>query len=137
MIAWYTMQSKQSNTNQFSKWPKWTTKVAWQMGHEAQCLKMSNHANTQIYKTMQVLAWVDKAKYLWIIITEHFDWSPHINSIVTKANRCLGFIKRSISNCPHELRELAYLSLVRSQLEYACVVWDTYQIKDISNLEKV
>ncbi len=26
---------------------------------------------------------------------------------------------------------------MRSQLEYTCVAWDPYQIKDISNLEKV
>ena len=71
------------------------------------------------------------------MITEELDWSPHINDISTKANKCLGFIKRNISNCPQEFREMAYLPLVRSQLEYACVAWDPHKIKDISNLEKV
>jgi hypothetical protein len=71
------------------------------------------------------------------MITEEIDWNPHINNTVTKANKCLGFIKRNISNCPQELREMAYLSLVRSQLEYACVAWDPHKIKDISNLERV
>ncbi len=71
----------------------------------------------------QVLAQADKVKYLGVMITEDLDWSPHINSIVTKANRCIGFMKRNISNYSQELRQLAYLSLVRSQLEYACVVW--------------
>ncbi len=47
------------------------------------------------------------------------------------------FIKRNISNYTQELRELTYLSQLRSQLEYAYVVWDPYQIKNISNLEKV
>ncbi len=80
---------------------------------------------------------VDKAKYLGVMITEHLDHNPHINSIITKENRYLDFIKRNFSNCPQELRELAYISLVTLQLEYACDAWDPYQIKDISNLEKV
>ncbi len=37
-------------------------------------------------------------------------------------------------NTAQELRELAYLTLVRSQLENA---WDQYKIKYISNLAKV
>ncbi len=43
--------------------------------------------------------------------------------------------KTHISNCPQELRELAYLSSVKSQIEYACVAWDPDQIKDISNIK--
>ncbi len=76
-----------------------------------------------------VLSQVAKAKYFEIMITTNLNWNPHINSIVTKANRCTGFIKQYISNCPQQLKEL-----VRSQLEYAC---DPYQIKEISILEKV
>ncbi len=37
--------------NQFPKRFRWTTNMGWQMGHEGQCLKMSNHENPQIYKT--------------------------------------------------------------------------------------
>ncbi len=115
------------------------------MGFEVQCLKIANHAKSDLHLQknstfytlkMQILAQVDKAKYLSLMMTEILDWSPHINSIVTNANRCNGFIKRNISNCPQEHKQLVYLSLVRSQLEYACVAWDPDQIKDISNLEK-
>ncbi len=85
----------------------------------------------------QVLAQVDKAKYLGVMIMEDLDWKPHIISIVTKANRCIGYINKNISNCQQELREMAYFSLVRTLLEYACVAWEPYKIKDTSNLEKI
>ncbi len=45
--------------------------------------------------------------------------------------------KEKIRNCPQELKELAYLFLLRSQLECTCVAYDPYKTKDISNLEKV
>ncbi len=35
------------------------------------------------------------------------------------------------------LHNYKIVSLVRSQLEYACIAWDPYQIKYISNLENV
>ncbi len=56
----------------------------------------------------QIVAQVEKAKYILSIIIETFDWSPHINSISTNANRCIGFIKRNTSNCPQELLKLTY-----------------------------
>ncbi len=92
----------------------------------------------EIFYTLNnnVLAQVDKAKYIGVMITETLAWNFDITQYSNKANICLGFIKRNISNWSQELRQLAYLSLVRSQLEYACVVWEPYQIKDISNVEK-
>ena len=56
-----------------------------------------------------------------------------INNISKKANSTLGFIRRNQKNCPFECRKLAYISLVRSTLEYGSVVWDPY----INAIEKV
>ncbi len=53
----------------------------------------------QIYRSTKSLE-IDKAIYLGFMITDTLDWGPHINSIVTKANRYIHFIKRNISNCP-------------------------------------
>ena len=128
----------QKDLDELQKWAdRWGMKF-----NASKCQIMRIHRSTKPLERFytinkQVLAQVEKAKYLGVMITEELDWSPHINNTITKANKCLGFIKRNVSNCPQELREMAYLSLVRSQLEYACVAWDPHKIKDISNLEKV
>ncbi len=70
------------------------------------------------------------------MIIENLDFNPHRSSIVTKANICISFINRNISNWPKQSRELAYLSPVRSQFEYG-VIWDPYQMKNISRLDYV
>ena len=64
-------------------------------------------------------------------------WSSHINKICDKANSSLGFIRRNLKHCHVKFRETAYISLVRSVLEYSCSVWDPYHEKDIAKLEKV
>ena len=47
-------------------------------------------------------------------------------------------IGRIISaSCHHKFKETAYISLVRSLLEYSCSVWDPYHEGDISRIEKV
>ncbi len=84
-----------------------------------------------------MLEQVEKSKYIGAMIAVYLDLNHHINSIVrvTKANRCLGFIERN-SKCLLELRELAYLCLLGSQLEYTCIAWHPYQIINIPNLER-
>ncbi len=60
----------------------------------------------------QVLAQVDKATYLGVmILTEYLDWSPQINDIVTKANKCSSFINRNISDCPQTTQRAGLLIL--------------------------
>jgi len=44
---------------------------------------------------------------------------------------------RGHTKCPQKLRELAYISLIRSKLEYCAAVWDRYLIKDINILEGI
>jgi len=34
-------------------------------------------------------------------------------------------------------QQLAYFSLVRPQLEYACTIWSPWQRRDVQNIEKV
>ena len=46
-------------------------------------------------------------------------------------------MKRNLKHCPQDSRRTAYLSLVRSTLEYSSIVWDPYLQKDIDKLEKV
>ena len=39
--------------------------------------------------------------------------------------------------CPQKLQEIAYASLVRSNLEYSSIVWDPHFQKDIDALQKI
>ena len=49
----------------------------------------------------------------------------------------MGFLRRNLSNCPKELKGLAYITLVWSKLEYAACVWNPHLEKDIKQLEGV
>ena len=66
-------------------------------------------------------------KYLCITISEDLQWHEHVATTSAKANKVLGFLRRNLRGCPKDLKQLAYFSLIRSKLEYACVVWDPYQ----------
>ena len=50
-----------------------------------------------------------------------------------KANRSLGVIKRNLSKCPENVKEQAYLTLVRPQLEYVDVA---HGIRTFKNRKK-
>ena len=41
------------------------------------------------------------------------------------------------TKCPSKLKETAYLSLLRSNLEYAATIWDPNYVRDIDSLEQV
>ena len=58
-------------------------------------------------------------------------------AIVSKATRTLNFLKHNLSNCSREVKESAYLTMVRPQMEYASAVWDPYYNSHIQQLEKI
>ena len=84
-----------------------------------------------------VLQEVDQAKYLGVNITRELQWSGHITSTTGKANSSLAFLGRNLKDCPQKLKEMAYISLVRSVLEYSSSIWDPCHAKDISSIERI
>ena len=56
--------------------------------------------------------------------TSSFSWSSHIKTAVSKANRLLGLIRRTLgTDAPIQAKLLLYTSLVRSALSYASIIW--------------
>ena len=84
-----------------------------------------------------ILEEVENNPYLGLQISNNLQWTNHINNIVKKASSTLGFIQRNLKHAPKESKKTAYISLVRSTLEYGCVVWDPYLKADIDRLERI
>lgn len=85
----------------------------------------------------QVLEGVKEAKYLGVSVSNDLSWSPHVNSVFKRANSTLGFLRRNLRRCPSSLKETAYVTLVRSVLEYAAPIWDPNLAKDTQKLESI
>ena len=64
-------------------------------------------------------------------------WKAHITDIATRANQRLGFLRRNLGGCPYRLRELGYISLVRSLMEYSGGIWDSTVGSECDMLERV
>ena len=84
-----------------------------------------------------VLENVDNIKYLGVTITNDLKWNTHISNICTKANRTLGFLRRTLFSCPQNVKEAAYKGMVLPILEYGSSVWDPHPDKLQEELEKV
>ena len=80
---------------------------------------------------------VTQERYLGVILTQSLSWSNHISQVSVKANQKLGIIKRNLKGSPQELKRLAYITLVRSGMEYASPVWEPSTSKDQDTLERV
>ena len=69
----------------------------------------------------QILEVVTSAKYLGVDISSGLSWNSNINRITGNANRTLGYIRRNIKSKNQKVRETAYNTLVRPQLEYGAL----------------
>ena len=84
-----------------------------------------------------ILAEVTQAKYSGLRISSDLSWEPHISPITSEVHQRLGFVRRNLSGSPQKCCETAYISLVRSQLEYCCTIWDPTLQKHQSALEHI
>ena len=109
----------------------------WGMRLNAQILS-SRSKSTHMYSLNGVfLKQAQQHPYQAVIISDDLKWGKHIGCISRKAGATVGFLRRNLRNCPKECRQLAYIALVRSRLEYVETVWDPYYQQDIEKLERV
>ena len=85
----------------------------------------------------QALESVTSVRYLGVDISSSLSWNPHVDRITGNANRTLGFVRRNIKTKMSKVRETAYNTLVRPQLEYASAVWDPHAKVRTSQIEQV
>ena len=79
----------------------------------------------------------ENAKYLGITINEEFSWKPHIENMASKAFNTLKFIKRNVQTNNQKIKETAYNTYVRPQLEYCAPVWHPWQEKLTYKVDRV
>jgi hypothetical protein len=93
---------------------------------------------TQYSINENILEQVSTIKDLGVLISNNLSWSKHIESIVSKANKTLGLIKRICKEVKNiNTRRILYCALVRPKLEYASSVWSPYTIKHRLFIENV
>lgn len=77
-------------------------------------------------------------KDLGIYLTPTLYFDHHINTIIGRALKILGFVKRNTANfTSSSCLRILYFSLVRSVLEYRLVIWHPYLARDELRLERV
>ena len=120
---------------------RWETE--WQMEfHPDKCniIRVTRSKNPIMFNYQlrgHQLEVVTDAKYLGVTISHDLRWDAHIRNVANTANRTLGFLKRNLRISSPKIKEMAYNSLVRPQLEYASSVWDPHTIKGANKVEMV
>ena len=77
------------------------------------------------------------SKYLGVDLANNLDWKPHVDRIVKKSNSMLGFLRRDLRISSQETKAMAYMTMVRSNLEYCATVWNPHKKEHIKKLEMV
>jgi hypothetical protein len=77
-------------------------------------------------------------KDLGVVISSNLKWNQHVSMVSAKANKMLGYIKRSSLDIRNEKTRLAlYKTMVRSQLVYCTQVWPPQSVSLILQIENV
>ena len=61
------------------------------------------HASYTLERTD--LEHIESIKYLGVTITSDLRWNIHVSNVCIKANRTLGFLRRNLYSCPHEVKK--------------------------------
>ncbi len=118
----------------------WASKWGMQFNSK-KCYVMSSNSKSSCFHILcmdkNILQHVNCSPYLGVNINDDFKWNTHINKITSKASSVLGLLRRNLKYSPKECKRLGYLSMVRSNLEYASIVWSPYHQQEIDSIEKI
>lgn len=85
-----------------------------------------------------VLSRPDTFTDLGVVFDEKLSFTHHINRIIEKSYKSLGFLIRNTLHFSNATGlKLLYFSIVRSNLEYASLIWSPYYKTHIDNLENI
>ena len=131
-------QTLQQDLQKLEQWEKtWEMHFNPSKCHAMHISRAQNPIQTPYVLHGQVLEAVDHAKYIGLEISHDLKWNYHVQNVTTKANRTLGYIRRNIFTKHKGIRQTAYQTLVRPQLEYASHVWSPHTDTNVSLIETV
>jgi hypothetical protein len=129
----------QADLNEIINWSK-----TWKMNlnvTKCKILTVTRKRNPVMYNYCMNNEQLERCEYirdLGIIINNTLTWCNHVQSIVSKANKVMGLIKRTLGyNAPTSVSKQLYISLVRSILEYGTPVWSGMTVHDTVLIERV
>ena len=129
----------QDDLNQLNKWEE-----RWQLKfNKANCnIMRATHARQKKivfgYELDGVLLKdTDSTSYLGVELSADMKWNSHVKKVTAKRNTMLGILRRSLKNCPKNLKDLAYKYILTPKLEYTCSIWSSYMAGNIKTLEGV
>ena len=77
------------------------------------------------------------SKYLGLDIQSNLSSKNHISHITKKSNSMLGFLRRNLRQASEETKAQAYFTMVRSNLDYCCTIWNPHQRDKKDQIEMV
>ena len=84
-----------------------------------------------------IFQYIGTNPYPGVTLSEDLTFDAHVGNITKKGSRMLAFIQINLKSSSSRLKEMAYLTLVRSGLEYTSVVGDPFLQREIDRLEKI
>ena len=84
-----------------------------------------------------ILAYIREYPPGSVHVSRDVSWSSHVDVIVNKAKKVVGLLKPTVGSKNGEIFSMFRKSLVRPLLQYACLVWSPYLVKDKMAIEKV
>ena len=143
-IVYLTINSKsdpETLQNDLLTLEKWEEN--WSMEFNAdkcEVIRISKKKNNIIYPYKlhnTELKTTNNAKYLGVTLSNDFKFSTHIDNVSSKANNTLKFIKRNVQTNNTKIKETAYNTYVRPQLEYCSSIWHPWQQAQTYKIERV
>ena len=111
-------EALQEDLNKLHDWEE-----RWQLRLNAtKCnILRATHARKKIitknYKLNGVsLAETSSTTYLGAELSADMKWNTHVKKTAAKGNQMLGVLRRNLKNCPRNLKDLAYKSILRLKL---------------------